>query len=969
MPPVGIAVSAWVLAALASSGVAGAIGLTATGIIVGLAGLAAIVGVSMLPGLVIGGINKLFAKGPIDPGRSVNVRQPNAARRTVYGHVRVGGTITFVHISPRGDSPNNDLHIVYTLSGHPLHSFDGVLVNGKALTFGSQNSQTPYPGHNVGYYPALNAYNLNLWAQWKLGKLSDVGFTGLKYATSIDGSNLWTSAHRQDGCGGIEVLLTWNTNIYPNGVPPLLFDVHGKELYDVRDGTTAYSENPALAAYDYLTNKEYGMGADPSEINLASFISAANTCDENISLKAGGTEDRYKINGTFAWDAQPVDVLKAIANCMAGFIAYSQGQWTCIAGVWGSPVLHIGDDDLRAPTKIQTLRSKRDLCNGVRGTIFSPLRNWQKVDFPAVYHPEHVCDDSGFPNANQTGAWVTAHSYSANDAATDISARQLKGPWVTATAYIINDYVSNGGSIYVCIANNTAGATNEPGVGASWTTYWVDNTAEYTAQVGAIFVCKLAHTSSADKRPGRGANWTTYWDEAKELIWKDLDLPFTISSPTAQRIAKIELERVRRQISIVLPCKLTAYPLQPGDIFPYTHARFGWTDKTFQVMQTNFVIEQGQDGPVIGIDIYANEIDAAVFAWDPATEEQALGTPAQPTMPDSEVPGRDFYVYGPGMTYSSTTASVTWTWDYTPPNQIILLDNQNTEFSPAGTQAVTGLDLGTGYLWYPYYDKILAQVSFLLTTETGSGTPAWAHMAEWKTGRAYGLGNRVLHNSSGVYAYSWPCYVCKLAHTASATSEPGVGATWTTYWDPDISIKRYLVAEWQRDGHLALSINPMVAATTSSGGGGGGGGGDGGCLRKGMLVKELARGIIPCDQVRIGDMLWTESDKWVLVCAARLAPHDLWCSLRFNNGAELVVTTSHPFTLDDDRTAMRKACEMTMESAVPSPTGVACPEKIELLRSMGEKVSIRLAEPHTFFASSDGENWVLTHNSGTPNLT
>lgn len=921
---------------------------------------------------IVGGIIAKFQPitPRIDTGRQINIRQPNEPRRVVYGRARLGGTVTFLHISPRGDSPNNDLHIIYTLSAHPLHSFDGVLINGKAVTFGAQNVNTPYPGHNVGYYAATGAYAANLYAQWKLGKLSDVGFTALAYATSIDGSNLWTSAHRQEGCGGIEVLFTWNTNIYPNGIPPVLFDVHGKELYDVRDGTTAYSENVALAIYDYLTSKEYGLGADPSEINTASFIAAANICDENVSLKAGGTEKRYTVNGTFSLDMAPLDILTTLANAMAGFVIYSQGQWMAIAGAWGSPSLHLGPDDLRASAKVTTLRTKRDLCNGVRGTIFSPIRNWQKVDFPAVYHPGHVCDDSGFPNANQTGAWVVSTVYNPNDAATDISSRQLKGIWITATAYVVNDYVSNAGSIYVCIANHTSGATTQPGVGASWTSFWVDTTATYAAQVGAIFVCKLTHTASADKRPGRGANWRTYWDEATELIWRDIELPFTISAPMAQRIAKIELERVRDQVSINIPCKLTAYQVQPGDIFYYSHPRYGWTDKTFIALQTDLVIEPGQDGtPILGVNIFAQEQDAADYAWDPATEEQALGTPAQPTMPDSETPGRDFYVYGPGLVYTSTTSSITPSWDYTPPNQIILLDNQNTQFTPSGSQAITGLSVGTGFLAYPYYDRLLALVSFLLTSETGSGTPAWLHMAEWKTGRAYGLGNRVLHNSAGVYAYSWPSYICKLAHTSGATSEPGVGATWTTYWDPDTTIKRSLVAEWQRDGHLALSFNPMVMATTASGTGGGGGGGDGGCLRIGMLVKELTKGVIPCEQVRIGDMLWGEHDRWVLVLSVRVAPHDLWCSMRFNNGAELVVTTNHPFTLDEDRTATRKACEMTMESAVPTPTGIACPEKMELLRSMSEKVSIRLTEPHTFFASSDGETWVLTHNIGVISLT
>lgn len=863
----------------------------------------------------IGQIAKAIRGSPtVDNSRMVTVRQPAAARRIIYGQVRVGGTVTFVHISPRGDSPNNDLHIIYTLSGHPLHAIDHILFNGKQLTFGTKDANPPFPGHNVGYFMETTAYANNLWMQKRNGNLGDDLFTGLAYATSQDGSGLWTTAHRQDGCGAVELLHTWNTNVYPNGIPPTLFDVHGKELYDVRDGTTAYSSNVALAIYDYLTSKEYGLGCDPEEINTDSFIAAANTCDENVSLKAGGTEKRYTVNGTFQMDSNPQDILRALAEAMGGFISYSQGQWIAIAGVWGSPSVHIGDDDLRGPVKIQTLRSKRDLCNGVRGKIFSPLRNWQQVDFPPVYHPEHVCDDSGFPNANQTGPWVTSTSYVVDDAVTDISSRQLKGAWVTGTSYVINDYVSDGGFIFVCIANNTAGSTNEPGVGVNTATYWVDISDDYAAAVGAIFVCKLGHTSSADKRPGRGANWMTYWDEAKELIWKDLALACTTSSPTAQRIAKITLERVRRQASIVLPCKLIAYQLQPGDIFYYTHARFGWTDKTFQLTQSNFAIQDTAEGPVLGIDLYADELDATVFAWDPATEEQALGTPAQPTMPDSEVPGRDFYVYGPGMTYASTTSQITWTWDYSGGNAIILLDNQNTDFTPAGSQAVTGLSTNTHYWWYPFYDRLLGAISFLIEASAGVGTPPWAQ----------------------------------------ATTS-------------DANLKRARIAEWQRDGHLALALAPIDAATTSSGGGGGGGGGDGGCLRTGMLVMERDLGVIPCQSVKVGQELWAPGG-WLKVYEVRKAAHDLWCEVKFNNGAVVMVTTKHPFTLALDG-EIKRAAALCLEDAIPTPTGIAYPESIRFVREKSEKIPIGLAEPHTFYASSDGENWVLTHNTGIGNQT
>ena len=44
--------------------------------------------------------------------------------------------------------------------------------------------------------------------------------------------------------------------------------------------------------------------------------------------------------------------------------------------------------------------------------------------------------------------------------------------WKTAESYLIDDVVALSGSIYVCTANNTSSATNQPGTGATWTSFW-----------------------------------------------------------------------------------------------------------------------------------------------------------------------------------------------------------------------------------------------------------------------------------------------------------------------------------------------------------------------------------------------------------------------------------------------------------------------------------------------------------------
>lgn len=47
-----------------------------------------------------------------------------------------------------------------------------------------------------------------------------------------------------------------------------------------------------------------------------------------------------------------------------------------------------------------------------------------------------------------------------------------RGAWAGSTAYALNDGVSHNGSSYICIAAHTSSASDEPGVGGSWSSYW-----------------------------------------------------------------------------------------------------------------------------------------------------------------------------------------------------------------------------------------------------------------------------------------------------------------------------------------------------------------------------------------------------------------------------------------------------------------------------------------------------------------
>lgn len=128
-------------------------------------------------------------------------------------------------------------------------------------------------------------------------------------------------------------------------------------------------------------------------------------------------------------------------------------------------------------------------------------------------------------------------------------------------------------------------------------------------------------------------NSTYLTEDQEERIWKELDLPFTTSAATAQRIAKIELERIRQQITVELQCKLSAYRLQPGDTVMLTMSRFGWSAKVFEVLTCTLSHEdRGEDGIVLGVDLGLRETASTVYDW--ASGDETVVDPA----PDSNLP-------------------------------------------------------------------------------------------------------------------------------------------------------------------------------------------------------------------------------------------------------------------------------------------------------------------------------------------
>lgn len=90
----------------------------------------------------------------------------------------------------------------------------------------------------------------------------------------------------------------------------------------------------------------------------------------------------------------------------------------------------------------------------------------------------------------------------------------------------------------------------------------------------------------------------------------DLSLLFTDNSEEARRLARINLERNRQQLTIQASFGLRAFQVQVGDNITLTNSRFGWSNKPFEVVNWVFGLTGDYE---LQVQMTLREISANVF--------------------------------------------------------------------------------------------------------------------------------------------------------------------------------------------------------------------------------------------------------------------------------------------------------------------------------------------------------------------
>lgn len=311
--------------------------------------------------------------GGVDQSKTITARSSNATRKLIYGETRVGGTFAFI------EATDNDqyLHLVIVLAAHELEQFTTVFFNDEALTLSGNNVTSPSKYNGLAdIYPVT------------VGNASNIP------APLLALSN-WTSNHKLTDQGYLYVRLEFDPDAFEQGLPNISAKIKGRKIYDPRTTTTVWSENPALVIRDYLTDTVYGLGATAAEIDDASFIAAANVCEESVTLSGGGTQDRYTFNGVVDTQNTPRSNLEQMLTALNGSLYYSNGKWSLRAGAYVTPTVTLDEDDLASGLTVTTAISARDSFNAIKGQFVSPASDYQATDYPAITSSTFETEDNG----------------------------------------------------------------------------------------------------------------------------------------------------------------------------------------------------------------------------------------------------------------------------------------------------------------------------------------------------------------------------------------------------------------------------------------------------------------------------------------------------------------------------------------------------------------------------------------------
>lgn len=376
----------------AAPAIAAAVGITgALGIAAVTAGLS--LSLSLASSMLLGpSIPKAPATNPID--RLYANLDTTAARKLVFGDTAAATDIRYQCYL--GDNQEY-YHQVLAIASHQVQQFYEIWID------------------NEKAYDRATDTVLGRFAGFLHADGRDIGITG--FGEGIDST--WTSNCSLTGCAWVHLryLLLGPDEDTPSpfqgGISGrLTIRTKGALVYDPRKDSTVTggsgshrpdnqatwqwddsgSRNPALQLLWYLlgwkigSKLAVGKGMPPQRIDLASFITAANICDESVAKAGGGSEPRYRSDGVLSEADDGEAVIDTLCATMNATLRDENGKIAIavLKNDLAAPAADFGLDDILGDEEWIQTPSLASYFNIVRGRFVDPSDNalYQLSDYP-----------------------------------------------------------------------------------------------------------------------------------------------------------------------------------------------------------------------------------------------------------------------------------------------------------------------------------------------------------------------------------------------------------------------------------------------------------------------------------------------------------------------------------------------------------------------------------------------------------
>jgi len=399
------------------------------GLLGGLTTSLAVAGVSMEAGAIADALTS-------NRGANITTRQPAAFRQLVYGMQRIGGVQ--VYQSTTGGS-HDQYNFVIVLATHEIYNMTGLYLDGRLVHFEGDAmgptgyTQSPRNGVYFGGNADGSTYNGPNGQPYNFGGLVFASpWFGDQPDGSVDGNltandPTWAAASGKSPWGGgvayMYLKIEYDQTQFPN-LPEIRITLNGKnDIYDPRTSETGFSQNWALCVADMITDPVWGL--QDNTVNQAQLIAAANVCDEQIPLAAGGTESQFVLNWHYDTSLAPGDALATMMKNCDGRLSRIMGEWYIWPSYWQGPSFSMDDSLVVGTIKWNSYREPDQLFNYVAGTYIAP--NYPYNVAGNLYDSNGWYDgtvENNFPFAFQPTnfpqfAEDTLHGYSTNQFLTD----------------------------------------------------------------------------------------------------------------------------------------------------------------------------------------------------------------------------------------------------------------------------------------------------------------------------------------------------------------------------------------------------------------------------------------------------------------------------------------------------------------------------------------------------------------------